>query len=73
MAIYLIDITARLLVDCTTDAEAVAGNICSRVEEQLIRGDTLLDIELETTTLPFDIDGDGSLDSGRRTCPEEHK
>ena len=73
MAIYLIDITARLLVDCTTDVKAVAGNICSRVEEQLIRGETLLDIELETTTLPFESEGDGSLDSGRRTCPEEHK
>ena len=62
MAIYLIDITARLLVDCTTDVKAVAGNICSRVEEQLIRGETLLDIELETTVLSFESEGDGSLD-----------
>ena len=39
MAIYLIDITARLLVDCTTDVEAVAGNICSE-EHHLFYPDT---------------------------------
>jgi hypothetical protein len=72
MAVHLVDIKARLMVERDVDGEDLCGNICARIEEQLLKGETLIDIELESTTLPLegDNDGDGSCDSGRRTCPQ---
>jgi hypothetical protein len=69
MPIQLVDVTFRALVERDVDPEDLAGNICSRIEEQLFSGETLIDIDVENVVLP--LLSDGSCDSGVSTCPEE--
>jgi hypothetical protein len=69
MPIQLVDVTFRALVERNVDPEDLAGNICSRIEEQLLSGETLIDIDVENVVLP--LLSDGSCDSGVSTCPEE--
>ena len=69
MPIQLVDVTCPALVERDVDPEDLAGNICSRIEEQLLKGETLIDIDVENVVLP--LMSDGSCDSGVSTCPEE--
>ena len=69
MPIQLVDVTFRALVERDVDPEDLAGNICSRIEEQLFSGETLIDIDVENVVLP--LLSDGSCDSGVSTCTEE--
>ena len=69
MPLHLVDVTFRALVERDVDPEDLAGNICSRIEEQLLSGETLIDIDVENVVLP--LLSDGSCDSGVSTCPEE--
>ena len=69
MPIQLVDVTFRALVERDVDPEDLAGNICSRIEEQLFSGETLIDIDVENVVLP--LLSDGSCESGVSTCPEE--
>lgn len=72
MAVHLVDFKGRLLVERDVDPENYSGDICSRIEEHLLlQGETLIEIEIETITLPL---GDnGSHDSGSRTDSEAHQ
>ena len=69
MPLHLVDVTFRALVERDVDPEELAGNVCSRIEEQLLNGETLIDIDVENVVLP--LMSDGSCDSGVSTCPEE--
>jgi hypothetical protein len=71
VAIHLVDVTFRALVLSDVDPEDLPGNVCSRIEEQLLNGETLIDIEVESIVLP--LSSDGPRDSGVSTCPEEAK
>ena len=71
MPLHLVDVTFRVLVERDVDPEDLPGNVCSRIEEQLLNGETLIDIEVENLFLP--LSSDGQCDSGISTCPEETK
>jgi hypothetical protein len=72
MEVHIVDFKGRLLVERHVDPETYSGDICARIEEHLVAaGETLIDIEIETTTLPL---GDhGSHDSGSRTDSQAHQ
>ena len=69
MPLHLVDVTFRVLVERDVDPEDLPSNVCSRIEEQLLNGETLIDIEVENLVLP--LSSDGPCDSGISTCPEE--
>lgn len=70
MAVHIVDITARLMVERDdVDPDTLCGDICSRIEEYLLKGETLIDIELQSITLPID----GTRDPGSRACPQENE
>jgi hypothetical protein len=71
MPLHLVDVNFRVLVERDVDPDELPGNVCSRIEEQLLNGETLIDIEVENLVLP--LSSDGPRDSGISTYPEEAK
>ena len=71
MAVHLLDVTLRLLVERDVDPESLPGDFYARIEEHLIEGETIIDGEITEFTLP--VGSHGSRDSGNSACPQENK